>query len=153
MQDKQNSSRTATQVVPCPRYGYRYITLVSCQACVNHVELQNLMEKGPATGRRVDQVACSYPAKRPIEVFIDDGYRTNVTFFRKAVLCPRHKSLVLIKECRDCELHRGMYKEGPSGFITRWLNRILRRKAIEKVLCGIVVGRQCNYVTEGIGGK
>ena len=135
-----------TQVVPCPLQGYGYLTISQCQECKHHREIQNLMEKGPATGRRVDQVVCSYPAKRPVEFIID----LNGATMAEGVRCPVYKSILYISECMECELHRGLdLVTRPLGLKARLFWWLSDRKDSTSVLCGKHVGRQCNYVITG----
>lgn len=134
-----------TQVVPCPLQGYGYLTISQCKPCTRHMEIQNLMEKGPATGRRVDQVVCSYPTKRPVEFIVD---LRGVTM-AEGVRCPLYKSIIYISDCKDCELHRGLHFEKPVGLKASLAWWLTDRQTTGSILCGKHVGRQCNYVITG----
>ncbi len=118
-----------TEVVPCPREGYGFISVDKCKACELHKDLVFLM-KSPASGRDLHQILCEHPAARDVMEYVsDDGNRAH------ALICPRFKALVPLEDCTGCDLYKGQ--------------QVSEEPPVHQVLCGQIVGRQSAYFVTG----
>ncbi len=116
-----------TEVVPCPMAGYAYVSLKHCEACSSHHSIKEL-GPGPASGREMKQVTCLFPKARPVQ-------RTmlELSMPREVIMCPKFKALLPVRECMECELHKGTtYKDG-----------------IEQMFCGLPVNHHTTYLITG----